>query len=259
MADPILVERDGPVATVVLNNPDKRNALTLAAWAQLGEVMDDLSAVDDLRCVVLRGAGEAAFAAGADISEFPEVRADAAQAKAYGEVVSRSIRALIGCRHPTIAMILGACTGGGLEIACACDIRISAESARFGVPINRIGHPLAYPEMKVVQDVVGPAAVLELLLEGRIMDAPEAERRGLVNRMVPDAQVADEVYATARRIARGAPLAARFNKKFSRRLADPAPLTPEEEDESFVPCDSEDYQRGYRAFLAKEKPDFKGR
>lgn len=259
MSDLILVERDGTVATVILNNPDKRNALTMAAWGRLGEVMADLSAADKLRCVVLRGAGEAAFAAGADISEFPTVRANAAQAKAYGEVVSRSIRALVGCRHPTVAMILGACTGGGLEIACACDIRISGESGRFGVPINRIGHPLAYPEMKVVQDVVGPAAVLELLLEGRIMDAREAERRGLVNRVVPDGQVEDEAYTTARRIARGAPLAARLNKKFSRRLADPAPLTPAEEDESFVLCDSEDYQQGYRAFLAKEKPDFKGR
>jgi len=259
MSDLILVERDGTVATVILNNPDKRNALTMAAWGRLGEVMADLSAADKLRCVVLRGAGEAAFAAGADISEFPTVRANAAQAKAYGEVVSRSIRALVGCRHPTVAMILGACTGGGLEIACACDLRISGESGRFGVPINRIGHPMAYPELKAVQDVVGRAVVLELLLEGGIVDAAGAERRGLLTRVVADDAVEEETYAAARRIARGAPLAARANKRFARRLDDPAHLTPEEADEAFQLCDSEDYQHGFRAFLAKKKPEFQGR
>jgi enoyl-CoA hydratase/carnithine racemase len=207
------------IATVTLNNPAKRNALTKAAWVRLAEIMGDLSAEEALCCVIIRGAGNEAFAAGADISEFPSERANAVQAKSYGEAVSDAIHAILECRHPTVAMIQGACTGGGLEIACACDLRISAESGRFGVPINRIGHALAYPEMKVVQSVVGRALVLEILLEGRILGAEEAQRRGLVNRVVPDDRIESEVYAAAERIAGGAPLVARANKKFARRRA----------------------------------------
>ncbi|MFQ5755608.1 MAG: enoyl-CoA hydratase-related protein [Acidiferrobacterales bacterium] len=259
MPNGIIVTRDGPIATVTLNNPAKRNALTKAAWVRLAEIMGDVSAEEDLRCVVLRGAGNEAFAAGADISEFPSERANAVQAKSYGEAVSDAIHAILECRHPTVAMIQGACTGGGLEIACACDLRVSAESGRFGVPINRIGHALAYPEMKVVQSVVGRALVLEILLEGRILGAEEAQRRGLVNRVVPDDRIELEVYVAAKRIAGGAPLAARANKKFARRLADPTPLSQEEIDESYALCNSEDYRKGVEAFLGKRKPVFKGR
>jgi enoyl-CoA hydratase/carnithine racemase len=256
MLDLITSVREGVIATVIIDNPSKRNALTKAAWAQLAETMHRLSTEEELRCIVLRGAGVEAFAAGADISEFPHERADSLQAKRYHEQVTSGIYAVRDCRHPTIAMIHGACTGGGMEIACACDLRISGESGRFGVPIKRLGHALAYPEMQLVQQVVGRALVLEILLEGRILDA---ERRGLVNRVVSDDKLEQEVYATARRIAQGAPLAARANKKFARRLLDLAPLTQQEIDESYALCDSEDYKEGIRAFLAKKKPVFKGR
>jgi enoyl-CoA hydratase/carnithine racemase len=259
MSDTILVSRDGPVATVVLNNPDKLNALNRAAWVRLNDVMGELSAADDVRCIVVRGAGDKAFASGADISEFPAERANAAQARVYGGATAGALGAVLGCRHPTVAMILGVCTGGGLEIACACDLRISGESGRFGAPINRLGHAMAYPEMEVVRRVAGDAVVLELLLEGCILGAREAAAKGLLTRVVADEAVEEEAYAAARRIAEGAPLAARCNKRFVRRLGEPEPLTAAETDESYALCDSEDYREGLRAFLAKEKPSFRGR
>ena len=259
VSDPILQTIDGPIATVVLNNPDKMNALTLEAWAGLGRVMAGLSENTELRCVVIRGAGDKAFCAGADIADFQANRADAAQARDYGAVVADTLKALVGCLHPTVAVIQGACTGGGLEIACCCDIRIANASSRFGVPINRLGHAFAYPEMAPVVAAVGRRMVLELLLEGRILDSDEAERRGLVNRVVADKDLDAEAEATAGRIAEGAPLANRATKKFLNRLLDPTPLTQEELNEAYELCDSEDYAEGMRAFLAKEKPDFKGR
>lgn len=259
MSDSLVINRDGQIATVTFNNPLRRNALTKAAWELLTVTMQDLSSDDDLRCIVLRGAGSEAFSAGADISEFSQLRANAAQAEIYGEAVDGAIQAMLDCRHPSIAMILGACTGGALAIACACDLRICGESARFGVPINRLGHALAYPEMKAVASVVGRAVMLEVLLEGRLLGARESERRGLVNRAIADIELEEEVYATAQRIAKGAPQAARANKRFIRRLDDPNELSAKEMSEGYALCDSEDYKEGVRAFLSKEEPAFKGR
>src|SRR5688572_32510084 len=139
MAEPILVTRDDAIATVALNNPERLNALNQPMWRRLGEVMRELSADDAVRCVVLRGAGDKAFAAGADIAEFARERADSQQARRYGELIDSTMQAVARCRHPVIAMIKGACVGGGLEIAAMCDLRICGESSRFGVPIKNLG------------------------------------------------------------------------------------------------------------------------
>jgi enoyl-CoA hydratase len=259
MTAPVYVERDGAIATVVLNRPERMNALDKAMWMQLGALMRDLDADDALRCVVLRGAGGKAFAAGADISEFANERANAAQARRYGEDVAGSMRALAHCRHPTLALIEGACIGGGLLLASQCDLRICNESARFGVPVKNLGLTEAYDELQGMMRVLGRAASLEILLEGRIWGAREAYEKGLVNRVVPDAALAEEGYASARRIAQGAPLVARWHKKFIRRLSDPRPLSAEEQAESYACFDTEDFRAGVRAFLAKEKPRFTGR
>jgi enoyl-CoA hydratase/carnithine racemase len=156
-------------------------------------------------------------------------------------------------------MIKGPCVGGGLEIASQCDMRICGESSRFGIPVKNLGLVVAYQEMRGLVDLVGPSAALEIVLEGRIFGAQEAFRKGLVNRVVPDAEVEQEAYAAARRIAEGAPLVARWHKKFVKRLLDPKPLTAAELEESFACFATEDYRIGYRAFLAKKKPEFKGR
>lgn len=258
MEDTILVQRDGAVATVVLNRPDKLNALIRPMWARLGRAFEQLDADDDLRCIVIRGAGTRAFAPGNDISEFETERSNVEQARAYGEEMRRTIAAIARCRHPIVAQIHGICVGGGLEIAGLADLRICGESSRFGVPINKLGLVTSYAEIGALIALVGEATVLEILLEGRIFDAREAKDKGLVTRVVADDQVEAEARATAQRIADGAPLVARWHKKFARRLRDAAPLTEAEYDEGFACFGTEDFRTGYRAFLAKQRPEFTG-
>lgn len=260
MSGSIRLQRDGAVATVLIDHAEKRNALTVAMWQELARVMRELSADEALRCVVLRGAGDKAFAAGADIAEFSAVRNTREQGVVYHrEYVHGALQAVAECRHPVVAMIHGPCVGGGLEIACQCDLRISGASGRFGVPINRLGFSIAYDELAAVLPVVGRAAALEILLEGRVLDAKEAYAKGLLTRVVPDAELADEVSATVARIASGAPLVARWHKQFVRRLTPlPEPLTTAEIEASFAYFDTEDFREGYAAYLKKRKPDFKG-
>jgi enoyl-CoA hydratase/carnithine racemase len=258
-ADSVLVRRDGTIVTVTLNRPDKLNALNLPAWRQLADVMDELGADETVRCIVIRGAGDKAFAAGADISEFSNERATSAQAYAYDQVVNRATSGIIDCPHPVIAMIKGACAGGGLELAAMCDFRICGTSSRFGIPINRLGFTIAYPELRGLLALVGHAVALEILLEGRIMSADEAYAKRLVTRVVPDDKVEEEAYATARRIADGAPLVNRWHKKFIRRLESGEKLTEADVKENYACYDTEDFKTGVAAFLAKKKPEFKGR
>jgi enoyl-CoA hydratase/carnithine racemase len=259
MSDGVLVARDGAIATVTLNKPERLNALDKGMWRALGEIFRDLDRDESLRCVVLRGAGDRAFAAGADIAEFATERANVEQAREYDRVVHPVLEAIARCRHPVVAMIRGACVGGGLEVAAVCDLRICGESSRFGIPVKNLGLVVAYGELQGLIDLVGRAAALEIVLEGRVFGAQEAKDKGLVNRVVPDDKVEEETAAMVGRIAAGAPLVARWHKRFARRLADPRPLTPEEYDESFACFGTEDYRIGYRAFLAKGKPDFRGK
>jgi enoyl-CoA hydratase len=259
MPGKILLVRDGAIATVTLNNPEKLNAMSLAALERLGRIMRELDADERLRCVVLRGAGTRAFAAGADISEFERTRSNSKLAAKYGETLESMMRAIAECRHPTVAMIHGVCVGGGLEVASQCDLRICGASSRFGVPIAKLGLVVGYGEMKGLIDLVGRATTLEILLEGRVFGAEEAKEKGLVNRVVPDDKVEEESMAAARRIAEGAPLVARWHKKFAQRLGNARRLTKTERREAYACFDTEDFRIGFNAFLAKRKPEFKGK
>ena len=180
--DVVLVAHDGDIATVTINRPHKLNAVNKVTWRSLGAAMRALDRDDGVRCIVLRGAGDKAFGPGADIGEFETERATVRQATAYGKVMHGTLAAIRDCRHPTVAMIYGLCVGGSLEIASMCDLRICGASARFGVPINRIGVIMAYPELSALIDLVGRATALEILLEGRVFGAAEAKDKGLVTR-----------------------------------------------------------------------------
>jgi enoyl-CoA hydratase/carnithine racemase len=254
----IRIERDGAIANVTLSNPGKLNALDVAMWQKLARSFAELSADDSLRCVIVRGDG-GNFAAGADIEEFSMVRSTLEQgARYHTETVGNALLAISQCTHPTVAAIEGACVGGGLEIASACDIRIASRSARFGIPISRLGFSLAPGELRHLLQLVGKAVALEILLEGRVFDAAEAKEKGLIQR------IADDVHAEARhtadRIAQGAPLAARMNKKLIRRLAPQVePLTEEELCEAFACLASRDYREGVQSFLEKRPPVFTGK
>lgn len=258
MSGNIVCQINNNIATVTLDNPGKLNAIDLGMWAALEETLRSLSADLSLRCVILRGAGDKAFAAGGDIEEFLTKRNTLDNAESYHGQVSAALEAIASCTHPTVAAINGVCMGGGLEIACACDLRLSAQSARFGAPINRLGFSMYPLEMEGLLRLAGPGTTLELLLEGRILDADEALARGLLTRVLSDAMLDTEVEACARRITEGAPLVARAHKQWVRRLQREESLGAEELRSSFAFLDSADYKEGISAFLGKRKPKFRG-
>ena len=256
--DHILVSNDDNISTVTLNRPDKLNALNRSAWQELADAFTELNGLGLVRCIVVRGAGGKAFSAGADISEFADERCNVAQATTYGSIVEGAINTIIEGPHPTIALVEGACVGGGLEIACACDIRICGESSRFGIPVSRLGLTMAYPELQALLSVVASPVAKEILFSGELFGAHRAAAVGLVNRVVADDLVQQETYALAARVVKGAPLVNRWHKKFIRRLADSKPLADEEVHESYKAFGTKDFRRGYRAFLGKTDPDFEG-
>ena len=261
-AESILLARDGAIATITLNKPERMNALDRGMWERIGVLVHELGADTSLRCIVLRGAASAgkprAFAAGADIAEFGSERADSKQAADYGDAIHHTMQVVRECPHPIVALIEGACIGGGLEIAAMCDLRICGESSRFGIPIKKLGLTMAYGELQGLLAVVGAAAALEILLEGRVFGAQEALAKGLVTRVVADDQVEAEAMKSARAIAEGAPLVARWHKKFIRKLAYEAQLSADEWAEGFACFDTADYREGVDAFIARRTPKFSG-
>lgn len=260
MSGDILFEREDDVAFVTLSNPDRLNAINATMWVQLSEAMRRVHADQTLRCLILRGAGDKAFAAGGDIEEFATVRATVDDALHYhDELVASALEAIRHCPIPTIAAIQGACIGGGLEIAGCCDLRIAGRSSRFGAPINRLGFSMYPGEMAGLLALVGPAVLLEILLEGRILDAQEALSKGLLTRIVDDAEVIAEARASAARICAGAPLVARWHKQWVGRLMQGGALSEDEKRQAFAFLDTDDYREGVAAFFDKRKPRFSGR
>lgn len=259
MAGQVLVEVENRVATLLLDNPDKMNAFDKPMWRGLIGALSELSKDDGLRAVVVRGAGGRAFSPGADISEFPLERATPAQAALYGDLMDEGLSALRRCPLPTIAAVEGPCCGIGLVTALACDLRIAAESARFGVPVSRIGINMPVPELNVLYEAVGGAAALEILLEGEVFGSARALSLRLVTRVVADDALAEAVAASCRHILAGAPSAARVHKRMIRKLAAGGRLSDDDVAEGYQCFGGSDFAEGYRAFLEKRRPDFTGR
>ncbi len=263
MTELVQVTRERRIATIWLNRPERMNAISLAMWDALAAALAEVNGDKELRCLVLRGRpradGRVAFGAGADIAEFPDQRANARQAEAYAQRMEPAVRAIEESPHPSIALIEGACVGGGLELALHCDLRIAGKDARLGLPIQRIGHGLPLTGLRPLVQLCGRSVALELLLEGRLFDAEEALAKGLVNRVFPVDQVVEQVLESADRIAAGAPLAHRFHREATRRALLPEPYSAEERRAPYVLCDSDDYKEGVRAFMAKEDPRFEGK
>ena len=246
------------VVTVLIDRPAKRNALTVEMFRQFGEAFTTLDADDAVRCIVVRGTG-GHFCAGSDIDGFDDDRDGREQARRYADFTVAMTDCLKLSRHPTIACIQGACVGGGLEIATMCDIRVADRSARFGIPVNRIGLTVDYRELVDLIDIVGHTTALEMLLEGSIFGAEEALNKRVITRIAQDMDVVDMAYGIAATIARTAPLVNRWHKKFVRRLREQRPLTGLESNEAYDCFDTEDYRIGRAAFARKERPAFVGR
>lgn len=260
MAGTIHFVADAAIATVTLESAGKLNAVSVAMWQELRRVFEALAGDDAVRCIVVRGAG-GNFAAGADLDEFAEVHHDVTSGRRFHlETVVPSLAAIRDVPQPVLAAIEGVCAGGGLQIALACDVRLAAENARFGVPVGRLGLPVVLPELRLLLERLGQSVTAELLLTGRLLDAGEAREKGVVSRTVPAAEFEQRVSETAHAIAAGSPLAARRNKAQIRRLVERGmDYTAHDLDASFEFLDSDDYREGIAAFIAKRHPKFSGK
>lgn len=253
MTGQIVKERSGAIVTLTISNPHRLNALTTGMWQDLREHVRALSEDEGLRCLLIRGASEKAFSAGADVSEFGQTRSTFEQVvRFHEEYVLGCLNALADCPVPVVAAIQGVCFGGGLEIAAVCDLRIAEAGARFGAPVGRMGFPLAFAETEAVVRLVGPAVAAELLIEGRTFDARTAYEKGLITRAVDSEVFQDEVDRTVENVCRSGVFAARSHKRQIRRLVvDPSPVSFEERLEVYRFVETEDYHQGIKAFLAR--------
>jgi enoyl-CoA hydratase/carnithine racemase len=250
--------KDGAIGWLIFNNPARRNAVSLGMWEAIPRVLEDFGADPQIRVVVLAGAGDKAFVSGADISQFESQRSTPEAVQRYEEIGDAAQSKLQNFDKPTIAMIRGYCLGGGVNIAAVCDLRIAADDARFSIPAARMGLGYRASSMKNLVDVVGAAYAREIMITARQFNATEAREMGLVNRVVPAAELEKFTLEYCQTIAANAPLTMRAAKRIIHEVV--------KSDFDAARCkawvkecfDSADYKEGRKAFMEKRKPVFKG-
>ncbi len=260
MTEKMLSRRDGAIGHMIFNQPEKHNAVSLEMWEAAERILQEFEADPDIRVLVLSGAGGKSFVAGADISEFENSR-DSVEAQAHYNARTRAVYRLVeNFPKPTIAMIHGYCIGGGLNLACACDLRLCSDKASFGMPAARLALGYPFEAIKRLADIVGIANARHLMFSARRIDAEHALRIGLAQQVVPLERLEPTVEEYAKDIAANAPLTIRAMKFISNQvLADPADRDLERCDAMVATCfASEDFKEGRRAFMEKRKPVFRG-
>ncbi len=255
--DPIFLTRQGAVAELVLNRPERRNALSEAMWRALPVLLAEAQADDAARVLVVRGAG-GSFSAGADISEFEAVYATPERAEAYSDAISAALDALAAFPRPVVAMIEGACVGGGCALALACDLRFAARGARFGVTPAKLGLAYPYNDVRRLLQAVGPGMARDLLFTGRLIEADEALACGLIDRLVESEALEGEVKAFTDQAVRASAASARTAKAMIAMALNGEPESGTTRRMFLDAFSSADFQEGWRAFTAGRAPDFSG-
>ena len=260
-SDKMLARKEGRVGTMIFNNPERHNAVSLEMWQAAARILEDFARDGEIRVVILAGAGGKSFVSGADISKFEDERATREAVERYNAATENVYSGVATYPKPTIAMIQGYCLGGGLNLAVCCDLRFCSEGSRFGLPAAKLGLGYGYPGLKRFIDTIGPSHTKDIFFSARQFGAAEALAMGLVNRVVPDEGLASAVREYADGVAVNAPLTVDAIKQISLEV-----LKPESERDLKRAADlvarcfaSGDYVEGRRAFLEKRKPVFTGK
>lgn len=262
MPEPLLFQKEPPLAWITFNRPERRNAVSLEMWLALPGFVEQVAADHDIRVLLIRGAGEEAFIAGADISQFGTVRSQADKIAEYDRAAERALTSLATLEKPVIAMIHGICFGGGCSVAAMSDLRLCSDDARFCIPAARLG--IAYSVERGIErlvQLIGAAHTAEILLTASVYKAEEALRMGLVNRLIPKAELDSYTREYALKLADNAPLSVAAHKFFVRESAKPTNLRDMDKIRALSNrCyNSDDYKEGVAAFMEKRRPQFQGK